>query len=247
MTATSFTCADYAALLDAIGAGGYAYEKFETDDGRPGVVLLRHDIDKSVALALRMARMEAERGVRANYFFLLRSRLYSLLEPESILAVREIASLGHSVGLHCDAGRLPGPPPADLDTLDGRILAELRLFEEVLGLASGKAVTFHNPPHGLVQREPSLPGYLSGYAPRFMLPRTKYISDSNAHWREGDPRPSLAAAVWPRVQILVHPLWWMHDAPRPALAVLRQVLDERGKEMDAYLRKSNALWEKQGA
>ena len=72
-------------------------------DLRPGLpgtpfFILRHDIDFSPAAALRLAEMEAARGVRATYFLLLNTFYYNLLSPEHTDVPRRIAELGHEVG-----------------------------------------------------------------------------------------------------------------------------------------------------
>jgi hypothetical protein len=98
-----FSPAGYDSLLDAIDAGGYTRYGFEeTLAAGARALWLRHDIDKDIGCARRMAEQEQARGVRATYFFLLHCPLYSLLEPGSWEAVQEIIAMGHSVGLHCD-------------------------------------------------------------------------------------------------------------------------------------------------
>jgi hypothetical protein len=82
---------------------------------------------------------------------------------------------------------------------------------------------------------------VSAYAPDFFPPEIKYLSDSNQHFREGDPRPELASGAWEHVQLLVHPIWW-YSPGLAARSVLQRVVDHRVSEIDSYLCYSNNLW-----
>ena len=57
-------------------------------------VILRHDVDKRPGNSLRIARMEAEEGWKAVYYF----RAVPCSWDEKI--IREIAALGHEIGYH---------------------------------------------------------------------------------------------------------------------------------------------------
>lgn len=57
-------------------------------------VILRHDVDKRPGNSLRIARMEAEEGWKAVYYF----RAVPCSWDESV--IREIAAMGHEIGYH---------------------------------------------------------------------------------------------------------------------------------------------------
>ena len=80
LTAALFDLAHYVELLDAARDGGYRFAFFDREP-RPGDVLLRHDVDMSLAAAVTMAELEAERDVRATYFLMTRSDFYNLDAP----------------------------------------------------------------------------------------------------------------------------------------------------------------------
>ena len=69
---------------------------------------------------------------------MLHSDLYNLLEPAVHARAREIAALGHWIGLHFDAGFYP-----DRD-LDERAAWEARILAETLEVPV-HAVSLHNP------------------------------------------------------------------------------------------------------
>ena len=65
LTGCGFHLRHYEELLEAAQAGGYRFAGFDRDP-EPGDLLLRHDVDLSLEAALRMARLEAERGAHAR-------------------------------------------------------------------------------------------------------------------------------------------------------------------------------------
>lgn len=209
-----FTLGDYRRSLVAFLDAGYAVTGFLPflDDPQPRHLILRHDIDNSMDLALRMARIDAEHGARATFFLRVHARGYNLLSLPSLLQVQELEALGHEVELHLDGG-LAGT----LGLSERRIADRQRvIIEEVLG----------RPINGFSSHEPSRLGNLEeadelraawdvryhAYEKRFVMPSLKYISDSSAHWREGHMHGWVGKVD--RLQVLVHPIWWYEHAPQ---------------------------------
>ena len=58
------------------------------------IVVLRHDVDRSIASALRMARLEAKYGISATYYIRMTRNVFRPTE------IRELSRLGHEVGYH---------------------------------------------------------------------------------------------------------------------------------------------------
>jgi len=92
-----FTYTIYRQLLLALQQAGYSFYTFEDwcygkAQGRYGI--LRHDVDLKVANSLATARIEAELGIRATYYFRIVAQSN---QPEMI---RAIAALGHEIGYH---------------------------------------------------------------------------------------------------------------------------------------------------
>ena len=61
---------------------------------RNQVVILRHDIDRSVENALNIAHLEKEMNIHASYYFRYTKAVYNPL------IIKEISHLGHEVGYH---------------------------------------------------------------------------------------------------------------------------------------------------
>lgn len=69
--------------------------------GDPRAVVLRHDVDHNLEHALLFARWEARLGIRATYYVLPTAWYWG--EDETPDLIRELAALGHEVGVHQDA------------------------------------------------------------------------------------------------------------------------------------------------
>jgi len=92
-----FTLHIYSCLLLALRQAGYAFYTFEDwCEGKASgrYVILRHDVDLKADHSLATARIEAEMGIRASYYFRV---VPQSNQPAVILA---IAALGHEIGYH---------------------------------------------------------------------------------------------------------------------------------------------------
>lgn len=180
--ACAFDLAHYVELLDAARAGGYRFAFFDREP-QAGDVLLRHDVDMSLAAALTMAELEAGRGVQATYFLMTRSDFYNLDSRSGVAALARLRELGHRVGLH-------GVHPDA--TLDDR-------FDAVIAWHTPEPDYMSVPVSGAVNVMQA--GYFDP---------ARYRSDSNQHWRSGCPHEELAAGSFEWLQLLVHPEIWVY-------------------------------------
>lgn len=114
--AGEFSYDRYADLVDAAVDGGYEFltvrEYLRREDHPERFVILRHDVDRKPENALDLARIEADAGVDATYYFRAAEATY---EPEIFEAVE---ALGHEVGYHYE----------DLDRTDGDVAAAHEAF-----------------------------------------------------------------------------------------------------------------------
>jgi len=197
----AFDLEHYGEVLDAARAGGYRYTTF-AEEPSPGALFLRHDVDLSLDAALQMAELETARDVRATYFLMTRSVFYNLDSHEGVEAIERLRSLGHGVGLHAIH------PDAALD----------ERFDQVVAWHNPDAEYMTAPIDGAVNAMQS---------PWFA--RTTYRSDSNQRWRSGCPHDELRRAVFPWLQLLVHPEIWVYPG-RTMGETMRAMLEaERGR------------------
>ena len=129
-----------------------------------------------------MAELEAARGVSATYFLMTRSVFYNLASAEGERLIARLRELGHRVGLHAVH------PHVDFDDR----------FDPVLA--------WHNPDPEFVN-DP-VDGLVNVMSPPW-FDREHYRSDSNQHWRSGDPTEALAAHEFDWLQLLTHPEIWV--------------------------------------
>ncbi len=177
-----FSLAHYRELLDAARDGGYRFAHFDRGP-EPGDVLLRHDVDLSLAAALRLAELEAEAGASATYFLMTESVFYNLASSEGIAAIARLRELGHRIGLHAVY------PTARLD----------ERFDPV--------VAWHNPDPEYMSQP--VAGAVNVMQEGYFDPPT-YRSDSNHRWRFGCPHEELRAGSFAWLQLLTHPELWVY-------------------------------------
>ena len=146
-------------------------------------ILLRHDVDLSLDVALELAKQEYKHDIKATYYIMLHSSLYNAQSPEGMKQIREIFNLNHTIGLHIDTRYYL---PNDFDTLSfivgGRVIDWRKHLSNL------------TPEFGIPEPRPK------GY---------KYISDSGMNWREGCFCQHIGE--YPKMEILTHPIWWITD------------------------------------
>src|SRR2546428_703298 len=104
-----FSPEGYGELLRSALDAGYGVmpmrDAVQAPDRR--VLMLRHDVDFSLAYALKMAAAEQAMGVRSTYFILLYNDYYNPLAPGGRRLVEQVAAMGHEIGLHWDSSIYP--------------------------------------------------------------------------------------------------------------------------------------------
>jgi folate-dependent phosphoribosylglycinamide formyltransferase PurN len=228
---TEFTEAGYVRLLE-LASSRYQFATFKRRNATPHV-LWRHDVDYSVHRALRLARLEHERGLVATYFFCLRLPFYNMFEPEIQRMARAIIALGHRVGLHFDASGYPHDVWT-ADQLNTRLDWERRCLEQLLEFELD-AVSFHDPSAGGFLRFDSseLGGMVNAYSSEFRRDYG-YCSDSNGYWRFAPIAEVLSSGQHAKLQVLTHPGWWTPSALSPWLRIERAVMGRARAVMRGY-------------
>jgi len=204
-----FSLDGYRRLLQSGLDNAYTFVPFEGHESchDERVCLLRHDVDADPGAAFELARVEAELGVVSTYFFMLRSPLYNLFMRANQLLVDEILGLGHRFGLHYD----PGFPPRRGRTHTEQVEVELRVLEDMFGFRPG-AVAFHQP--SLVPGAMEI--VVRGAVKANFLPGYHFVADPNMNPLVFTAFELFRTREEPRIQLLVHPLWWVGAAGDPA-------------------------------
>lgn len=233
MTSPDFTEGRYEELLTR-AAAKYCFNGSDMDESQPSVCW-RHDVDYSPHRALAFARAENRQGLRCVYHLLVTSRYYNLLEPEIAGICREIATLGHEIGLHFDIDVLQ-------ENCRGHeaFLARIRFEKEIVaGILSVEPVSlsFHN--HSLhaaqILQMPVVEG-MRNLACSDFFDEMKYVSDSNGIWRRDHLDEVLSSPAFPKLHVLTHPVWWTPEALSPYARFLRAVNGRAEANRYLYLR-----------
>jgi hypothetical protein len=190
-------------------------------------LLLRHDIDASIKIALKMAKVERRLGVRSTYFVMFSNKLYNILERDNLEALRNLAELGHEIGLHYDVLAYEEYGPDLRRTLETEIALLERLSDrKVCSIAPHNVslMTGEDPFKNIAE-------YRNVYAPEF---HQNYVSDSCRAWY---PRnlEELLNFKYEKVQLLIHPFLWTENVCKLD-DVMEMLFEDMEKENRNYRR-----------
>lgn len=217
----AFTHDWYRAFLEHLSDAGYSFHRFadgfdgddvrgdrvggSDDRGNAGKgVLLRHDVDLSVAAAVKMARIESDLGIRSTYCVLLTSPLYNVLGQETRHLLQEIESLGHEIALHFSTHEYwsADAPPGGA-AIERRVREQRDVLETVV--PPSRTVSFHRPPEWVLDRD--FDGFRNTYAPA-SFSEVGYVADSSQRWRD---EPPAVETLPDTLQLLTHPGLWAEE------------------------------------
>jgi hypothetical protein len=221
-----FTEAVYSRLLD-LAASKYQFCDFHQRVNRP-LVIWRHDVDYSPHRALALAKIEAARRLRCIYHILLTGRYYNLFEPEIVSIFRQIAKLGHEIGLHFDMDSFGESESVTVAQLDERIAFERHVIKTLVGV-DVRTMSFHNYHlnRDRIHERSEICGMINIAAPAF-AGEFLYVSDSNGIWRHRGLEDVLTGPALPRLHVLTHPEWWTPEPMAPS-ARLRRSIEGRAR------------------
>ncbi len=241
-TATPFSKDAYRSLIACAQREGYAFRGFLEDLSETDrCIMLRHDVDYSLRMAVELAEVNRSLGVAGTFCILLRSHIYNPLSPWSIDEVRKLRDCGQHMALHYAA-------PARLPASDGE-LAKLIVsdFETLRSSVPDllPAFAWHNPTAELIERGLALevPGLVNLYGPRFVKDMA-YVTDSNMRHSVSEFSDLLAGGQHVHLHLLFHPLLWMAGG-RTMLEVFSNawphIIQEREEEIRMNRIYANAL------
>ena len=164
-----------------------------------GQILLRHDIDFDTSLANQMAIIENELGIKATYFFLMKSDFYNVFSAKDYQNILAIRALGHKISLHFD--------PLVYDDFSFGLLVEARMFKTLFD-EDISIISLHRPNEFFKQHNQSIFGIEHTYQAKYFH-KIKYFADSTGEWRFGHPFDSEEYAAGKTLHILIHPIWWI--------------------------------------
>lgn len=207
-----FSFDHYSFIISQLESSGHEFVHFGDVPKSDRFIYLRHDVDRSLEKAAAMAALEQGLGVTATYFVRLHSRYYNCYSFPGLIALRNIMKAGHEIGLHTefyDVAKVHGDDGSAVFAREKRILEEI--IERPVRVFSPHRTTGSTNTGEIVEQLQTLRTanqMLCTFDKRFQ-DDVKYISDSSGIWREGCPCGYLDR--YPRLQLLVHPIWWYRD------------------------------------
>lgn len=227
---SDFTFDNYCLLLD-IAKNSYRFISHkEALSANDRFIIWRHDVDLSLNRAVRLAEVEASKGVSSTYFLNPHSEFYNLHEFDQFRKVNELIQFGHGIGLHFDAKFYRVDSEAALDQL---IAKEVKWLKEWFGVDIS-AFSFHNPTEFLLTCEQDYyGGVINCYSRRFKE-TIPYCSDSNGYWRYRRLHDVLVSATDHCLQVLTHAGLWQERAMPARSRVFRCVYGRANNVLLSY-------------
>ena len=242
---SDFTLENYARLLE-IAKKEYDFIFFQDIPGNSGkTIILRHDVEFSIPVALKMAEIEAAAGIKSTYFLQVHGDFYNILEKNTLETVIKIQDMGHRLGLHFDAHFWE---IFDETELERCMLIDKQVLEQYLGTEL-EVFSFHNTdPFILSCKKETYAGMINVYSQKISS-LYGYCADSTGYWRYEILEDRLIEAKDERLQILIHDGMWQNEVLPPRRRIYK-VIDEHAAFMkasyDSTLKKfgaKNIDWE----
>lgn len=174
-------------------------------------VIWRHDVEFEPDIALKMAKIEADLGVKSTYFFQLHSGFYNVMSVHYRKVFHQIKDFGHCVGLHFDSAYWGITSEEQLNDF---IKIDKYYFEKNMGVEID-TFSFHNTTpftHGCLKFEYG--GLINVYASLFKE-KYNYCGDSLGYWRFDRLEDVLNDDKVQHLQVLTHDGNWSEDVLSP--------------------------------
>jgi hypothetical protein len=225
---SDFTVSNYFKILQEATLN-YSFIFFNEEiDGNS--IILRHDLEFSVEIALKMAHIEAELGIKSTYFVQLHSEFYNTLEKKNIQQLHEIKNLGHQIGLHFDTHFWN---ISNEDELHKHLLTDKKTLETYLQTEI-KAFSFHNNNDFTMScREESYCGLINVYSDHFRNSYA-YNADSLGFWRFERLEDILTQKKYDKLQVLIHDGLWQDEILPPRQRVFKVIDDNSNRLKQLY-------------
>lgn len=221
-----FTFTNYKKLL-LIALKNFCFSFYsENKSYNDKTIILRHDVEFSVPIALEMAKIENELGIQSTYFIQLHGDFYNALESNTFNQLKEIQSLGHEIGLHFDAHFWQITKEEELERF---LLVDKDTFAKYFQVEP-KAFSFHNNNAlTLSCSKDTYAGMINVYADKYKK-EIGYCADSTGYWRYEILEDRLKEAKDSILQLLVHDGMWQNEVLPPRRRIFK-VIDDHANFM----------------
>ena len=164
-------------------------------------VILRHDIDYDIKMAVDIAEINRELGVAATFFIMTDSQFYNIVSNGMGGLLEKISDSGQKIGLHycCHRGTF------DIDDAERKFM----LLKSIIPQAE-RIIAWHNPDGSLseLNEKAEENGFISAYSENYFSPES-YVSDSNLRNSPAEICGFVQENTSRIVQLLIHPFNWI--------------------------------------
>lgn len=221
-----FTLENYKYLVDLAVKRGFKFITYSDEfiTNRKDI-LWRHDVEFEPDIALKMALIEHEFGVKCNYFFQLHCPYYNLLDSHYTEVFHKIKALGHHVGLHFDSHYFG---IENEEQLTDFIELDKTYFEKVLDTKID-AFSFHNTTPFTHTCLKMIYGGLINVYSSFFKENFNYCGDSLGFWRFDRLEDVLNDNNVQHLQVLTHDANWTDEILSPRKRMRKFIYDRAEK------------------
>lgn len=194
---------NYGLILQTAINHGFEFADFSTMDFSATTkkqIILRHDIDTSLAMALETAKIDAGYKIKATFALQLSSPLYNPFTVANIKIINEIHQLGHNIALHHRIAL--GHTTTEIKQGITREMQAMKIFFPYIQ----PVFIWHNLPPDNLLSNIEIPSMINAYNTNF-TERMYYISDSVLKHKPEDFLAALKKHA--SIQMLLHPTIWM--------------------------------------
>lgn len=215
-----FTIRNYRKIIQAAKKNEYQFSFFYgSHSSGSKQILWRHDVEFSPFIALKMAEIEVEEGIKSTYFFQLHGEFYNVLEKEISKIVLKIKSLGHDIGLHFDSHYYD---VNNEEKLEKYLSLDTQYFNAIFGTKI-KVFSFHNTNPFIISCEKERYAGLINVYSRYFKDHFAYCADSTGYWRYERLVDVLSNPNIQKLQVLTHDAMWSDEILPPRQRVFKSV------------------------
>ena len=138
LNSVDFSLHSYSKIITVLLENGFSVrtvsESMKKNKHASKIAVLRHDVDRKPANAVRMAHLEYMMGVKSTYYF------RSVKSSFSPSGMQQIADLGHEVGYHYEDYHLSG---YDIELAYQSCAENIKKFREIVDV---ETISMHGSP-----------------------------------------------------------------------------------------------------
>ncbi len=226
-----FTIENYEKLIYLARNKGFQFilHKDEFNNDRKDIIW-RHDVEFSPDIALTMAEIEFQAGVKTTYFFQLHCDYYNTLSSYYTNILKKIKNLGHHIGLHFDSHYYNIHSEPELERF---ITLDKAYFENVFNFELD-TFSFHNTNKFILGCEKNKYGGLINVYSNFFKTKYQYCADSTGIWRFDVLDEVLSNDKVNHLHVLIHDAMWSRDILSPKSRVKQAIQSHANRIIDNY-------------